>query len=143
MSSGPTFEWWPLERIRIHEQCNPEKVEELAAKIRQSGVCRDPLWVDRDTGVLLDGHHRFAALRRLGAVQVPVWAFEYSDDAVITLERWNPGPVIPKSEVVRRAREGRPFPPKTTRHVLHVTLPPHPTTLSEALGLVRAGAAPT
>ncbi|MGD0718639.1 MAG: ParB N-terminal domain-containing protein [Thermoplasmata archaeon] len=141
MSSGPTFEWWSVDRVLIHEQYNREKVEELAAKIRQSGVCRDPLWIDRETGVLLDGHHRFAALRLLGAVRVPVWAFEYEDDAVITLERWNPGPAIAKSEVVRRAREGRPFPPKTTRHVIHVTLPSHPTALSEVLGPVPADAA--
>lgn len=142
MSSTPTFEWWPAERILIHEQCDPVRVEMLARQMRRTGICESPLWVDRATGVLLDGHHRFAALRRLGATRVPVWEFDYEDDSVISLERWGPGAPIARAEVIRRARAGDPFPPKTTRHVLHVTLADHPVPLSEALALAGADAVP-
>jgi hypothetical protein len=133
MSSSPTFEWWPADRILIHERTDSVRVEKLARQMQRSGVCETPIYIDRATGVLLDGHHRYAALLRLGATRIPVWAVEYEDDSVISLERWRPGPPISRAEVVRRARAGEPFPPKTTRHILHVKLPAHPVRLSEAL----------
>lgn len=139
MSSAPTFAWWPVDRVLVHEEIDPAEVETLAAEMRAQGVCREPVWIARGSGILLNGHHRFAALRRLGAVRVPAWVFDYDDDAVISLERWGPGPPVSKSEVVRRARERRPFPPKTTRHVLHVALPDHPVPISEALAATPPG----
>jgi hypothetical protein len=109
---------------------DPEKVEELTLEIARSGKVEDPIWVERGTGVILNGHHRFEALLRLGARRVPAWVIDY-DDPAVHLDRWNPGPTLSKAEVRARAREGRPFPPKTTRHSLEFELPPHPTPLSE------------
>lgn len=141
MSEPPEFEWWPADRLLIHERIEPKRVEKLARQMQRSGVCDTPIWIDRATGVVLDGHHRYAALRRLGATRIPVWALDYADERVISLERWKPGPAISKAEVIRRARAGDPFPPKTTRHVIHVSLPAHPVRLSEAFEPVAPGAA--
>ena len=71
-------------------------------------------------------HHRFRALQALGVELVPAWVFDYHEGP-IRLERWTPGPPIEKAEVERRARERRPFPPKTTRHRVEVELPDRPT----------------
>jgi L-serine kinase (ADP) len=68
----------------------------------------------------------------LGAERVPAWVLDYESD-LVRLERWHPGPPISKSEVVRRAEEGRLFPPKTTRHRLLLDLPARPTPLAELL----------
>ncbi|HTT73578.1 MAG TPA: ParB N-terminal domain-containing protein [Thermoplasmata archaeon] len=107
----------PLARLKGHEQIEPAVVEALVAELTETGVLKDPIWVARGSGVILNGHHRVAALRRLKAARVPAWVIEYEAPDV-RLDRWTPGPELDKAEVVRRARTGELFPPKTTRHRL-------------------------
>ncbi len=130
MSEAPEFALVPLDRLRGHEEHDPQKVDELIAELRRTGVFSDPIWVARGTWVILNGHHRVEALRRLGLKRIPAWILDYNGEAV-DVERWAPGPPIAKDEVVRRARQGRPFPPKTTRHRLRVDLPLRSVPLSE------------
>jgi L-serine kinase (ADP) len=128
----PRFELVPLARLREHEEIVAADVVQLVAEIRASGRVDHPIWVDGSTGAILNGHHRFAALRALGAARAPAWVFDYADPR-IRLERWREGPPISKAEVLRRSSERRPFPPKTTRHRLELELPAHPTPLTELL----------
>ena len=129
MTGAPTFRLVPLARLKSHERIEPKKVDALVDEIRARGVFDDPIWVARGSDVILNGHHRVAALRRLGAVRVPAWVFDY-DDGGIALDRWGPGPPLSKEEVVRRGRSGRLYPPKTTRHRLTTELPARPTPLA-------------
>lgn len=134
MSPLPTLEWWPLDRLLIHEEIDGGHVDHLASEIRRLGRFHEPIWVARGSGVILNGHHRFAALKRLDARWVPAWTFDYLDDRSITVGRWGSSEPIEKSEVIRRALARAPFPPKTTRHRLQVTLPAHSVPLSDLLG---------
>ncbi len=129
---APEFLLVPIELLKSHEQHDPARVDELVAKLRRSGRFVEPIWVARGSWVILNGHHRVEALRRLGAKRAPAWVFDYEDD-LVRVDRWTPGPPIPKEEVVRRAEQGRPFPPKTTRHRLRVDLPDRPIPLAELL----------
>jgi L-serine kinase (ADP) len=131
VSAAPEFRLLPVASLHPHEQVDEVDVDRLVREIRRLGVVREPIWVARGDDVILNGHHRYAALRKLGVHRVPAWVIEYSD-AAMELHRWSPGPPLEKSEVVRRAREGSLFPPKTSRHVWHGPRPaPHPTTLAE------------
>ncbi len=130
MSSAPVFELVPLSRLKVHEEHDPTKVDELVAELLRTGEFSDPIWVARGSWVILNGHHRVEALRRLGMRRIPAWVFDYDDERV-ALERWGPGPPIDKAEVVRRAEGGRPFPAKTTRHRLHVELPARSVPLAD------------
>ena len=130
---APVFVLVPIEDLLIHEEIEPGPLRALEAEIRQEGRVRDPIWVARGSGVVLNGHHRLAVLRSLGAARAPSWLLDY-DDPRIRLDRWGPGPPLTKEEVLRRARAGRPFPPKTTRHRLDFELPGRPTDLHELLG---------
>lgn len=122
----------PIAVLRAHERVVPAKVQALADELERSGVFVDPIWVARGTDVVLNGHHRIAALRRLGAARVPAWLIDYDGD-LVRIDRWTPGRPISKAEVVRRARKGALFPPQTTRHRLAEELPHRPTPLSELL----------
>jgi len=130
MNRPPEFCILPIDRLLVHEEHDPEKVVSLAEEIRRDGKLFNPIWVSRDTWVILNGHHRVEAFRRLGMKWIPAWVFDYDGDHV-DLGRWSPGPPIAKSEVVYRAREGRPFPVKTTRHRIRVELPDRPVPLAE------------
>jgi L-serine kinase (ADP) len=134
MTGGPAFEFVSVRRLRIHEEVNPDRVEYLEESIRSEGVLWEPIWVARLNGfdVILNGHHRYHALVRLGAQRIPAFIFDYGD-SVVQLGRWGEGPPVTKEEVVRRAKGGTPFPPKTTRHTLLIDLPKRPTRLDELL----------
>jgi hypothetical protein len=132
MTKGAEFSLLPLSALKGHERIDESNLLDLIVHLRHSRVLSEPIWVARGSGVILNGHHRVEALRRLGAERVAAWVLDYESE-LVHLERWHPGPPIAKSEVVRRAEEGRPFPPKTTRHRLLFDLPARPTPLSELL----------
>ena len=89
----PKFMLVPLARLLPHEQIHGELVEELARRIRERGRVDDPIWVADGSWVILNGHHRVAALRSLGAQRVPAWVIRYESD-LVRLERWHDGPPI-------------------------------------------------
>ncbi|MEK6987516.1 MAG: ParB N-terminal domain-containing protein, partial [Candidatus Thermoplasmatota archaeon] len=74
--------------------------------------------------VILDGHHRFAALKALGCRRIPAYVIDYFSD-IIDLKTWPDAVVqeVRKDEVIRRGLANDPFPPKTTRHILKIKLP--------------------
>lgn len=130
MTETAEFALVPIDRLRPHEEVEEENVDELTREIERAGVCADPIWVARESLVILNGHHRVEALRRLNAVRAPAWLFDYASD-VVSLEPWQPGLPITKAEVLRRAGAGDLFPPKTTRHRLRTDLPPRAVPLEE------------
>lgn len=125
------FRLLPVASLHPHEQVDEEDVAHLTEEIRARGLVREPIWVSEPEGVILNGHHRYAALRRLGVRWIPAWVVDYADPEM-ELARWNAGPPLDKAEVIRSARSGKLFPPKTSRHIWHGPTPaPHPTTLAE------------
>jgi L-serine kinase (ADP) len=137
VTSTVEFVLIPIGELTPHERVDPAKVRHLAAELAREGVFEEPVWVARGSNVILNGHHRVAALRSLGADRVPAWRVEYASDA-IDLDRWTPGPPISKADVVRRAAEGRLFPIRTTRHTWKAVPGHRPTPLSE-LGVPNGG----
>ena len=132
MTASAKFAFVRLSELKAHEEIEEANLLDLLEHLRASKVISDPIWVARGSSVILNGHHRVEALRRIGADRAPAWLLDY-DSELVRLERWHPGPPITKTEVVQRAMEGRLFPPKTTRHRLLIDLPARPTPLSELL----------
>jgi L-serine kinase (ADP) len=134
----PSFELIELDRLHVHEEVVASDLEHLVASLRASRIVREPIIVAEGSFVILNGHHRVAALKRLGAHAAPAWVVDYFDPE-ITLDRWDEGPALTKDDVIARARSGRPFPPKTTRHGILLDLPERVTSLTE-LGVPRDAA---
>ena len=63
--------------LKPHEEVIEEIVEKLANDIRQDGIVRDPLIVDQEHLVILDGMHRFNSLKRLGCRFAPCCMLDY------------------------------------------------------------------
>jgi hypothetical protein len=106
-------------KLRPHEAVEPNRLARLLASIRADGFLRRPIVVEDEFYVILDGHHRYEALRQLGCARVPVYLVHY-EDAAIGLTTWPAAVVksVTKAEVRARGTRGDLFPPKTTRHLL-------------------------
>lgn len=129
----------PLEWLKAHEQFVEDRVQELTRRFTQSGRVDYAVVADARTGTVIDGHHRLETLRRLHARLVPAVLVDYLDPA-ITVRCWREGEAAPtKEEVVERARAGKLYPPKTTRHDFVRVLDPVDVPLED----LQAGAAPT
>jgi len=132
MTHSIEFQLVPIDRLHSHEEIDVAKVDELVREFGRLGRFIEPIWVARESYVILNGHHRVEALRRLGAERVPAWLVDYHSPEV-KLDRWAPGPPIAKEEVVRRAHGRELFPPKTTKHKIEIDLPPCDVPLEELL----------
>ncbi|MBI4416881.1 MAG: ParB N-terminal domain-containing protein [Euryarchaeota archaeon] len=110
--------------MRPHERTQPPLVKSTAKAIQADGFLGRPILVESKHHVILDGHHRWEALKVLGCSKIPVYLVEYADDG-IGLTTW-PGAIVShvtKEEVVDRGLRGDLFPPKTTRHLVQGELP--------------------
>ncbi|MFQ5897835.1 MAG: hypothetical protein ACE5JN_06255 [Candidatus Methylomirabilia bacterium] len=59
-----------LDTLSPHEEVRPATEAQVAALLRTSGEFTWPIIVARESGLILDGNHRYAVLRRLGARHV-------------------------------------------------------------------------
>lgn len=70
-----------------HERTITSYVESLSEQIKHDGILKDPVIVEQDTNVILDGAHRVEALKRNGIEYVACYTIPYSSQAVM-LDRW-------------------------------------------------------
>ncbi|MBM5805073.1 MAG: hypothetical protein FJZ49_03255 [Candidatus Verstraetearchaeota archaeon] len=81
-SNPPRIEVLPIELIHPHEEYDPQILLGITNSIRVEGVVHDPLLVETDNFMILDGTHRYWALMRLGCPSVPVALYDYRSDNV-------------------------------------------------------------
>lgn len=80
----------PSAALRLHEECDPERVARLARRLAAEGVLRNPPVVaplGDDTYVVLDGANRVTALQQSGIPHQVVQVVDYDDPAVV-LDVW-------------------------------------------------------
>lgn len=71
-----------LNKLLLHEETIPDRVAELKREFLHDEVVKDPIVVDADSYVVLDGMHRVAALRELNCVCLPVCAVDYLSPSI-------------------------------------------------------------
>lgn len=117
--------------LKAHEQFVEQRVAELVHHFQHRGAIDYAIVADERTGTIVDGHHRFEALRRIGVTRAPAVLIDYMDPR-ITVHTWREDEKAPeKQEVLARAAEGRLFPPKSTRHDFVRVLDPVDVPLSQ------------
>lgn len=112
----------PIEVLRPHERVIEKHVTELMNDIVRDGRLIYPILVDRETMIILDGHHRVEALKRLGARYIPAILVDYRGDGV-KVSSWRENWAVSKEDVVRAGIEGNLLPPKTSRHITSFDIP--------------------
>jgi len=109
-----------IDLIRPNERHHAEHAATLADTIMREQLWRIPITLECNSLAVMDGHHRFEAARRLKLNYVPCLLLDYDQVEVIATRQ---GYVVTPEEIVRRARSGDLYPPKTTRHRFPSPLP--------------------
>lgn len=106
-----------IQSLRPHESIIENRVEEIANIILQEGIWKHPIILDSKTKIIMDGHHRYHAARKLGFSFVPCWLLSYGE-ACINISSWETGELFDFNRIVEVVNKGTLYPPKTTRHVV-------------------------
>ncbi len=77
----------PISTLRPHEETVPFDLDSIVRSLQKNPVLRHPIIADLETGLVLDGTHRLAALKALGCRSAPCALINYQDDR-IRIERW-------------------------------------------------------
>ena len=108
-----------IEELREHEEIRPDYLDELKNEILSDGMLKMPIAVDRSTYIILDGHHRLHALKKIGCKKIPVILVDYQSTEIEVIP-WREGEKITKEMIIDTALTGKRMRPKTSRHMILV-----------------------
>ncbi|WP_071882835.1 ParB N-terminal domain-containing protein [Chania multitudinisentens] len=113
----------PLTLIRPSEEVNKQHVEYLADTITLCQRWVAPVPIERQTGIIMDGNHRYQAAHRLELMCIPCIMLDYSDKRVRVYHWCSGKPFCPDKIRQHIIDCGKVFPYKTTRHQFSPPLP--------------------
>jgi hypothetical protein len=98
---------------------SPRKLKQVRDDLMIKGYIKNPVVVDQENFIILDGHHRVAALKQIGADKIPVYLVDYQNKNIrVTLRRKEFVFDDIKQAVINYCLQGKIFPSKTTRHLI-------------------------
>jgi len=106
-----------IKSLKPHEEVCPIHLKSLLAQIQKDRCLKDPIIVDKDTMVILDGHHRYNSLKLLGCDFIPCCLVDYQAPE-IGVACWREGEKISKEEILAAGLSGKLLPQKTSRHII-------------------------
>ena len=103
MDGEYNIETIPVDFLKTHEEIKSKKVVKLFEMTQKWGAQRKPVIIDSSTGVILDGHHRYAVAVQLNLEKIAVIRVDYIDDNKIKVESRNQNKPFSnsKSEVIK------------------------------------------
>ncbi len=105
-----------LTELRPHEEIEPVHLEELREEIRSDKILKKPIVVDRETLIILDGHHRYNSFKQLGLSKIPVHFVDYRSDTV-KVTGWKDGTMVTKEQVREAGITGKKLSARSSKHM--------------------------
>lgn len=104
----------PLSTVKPHELVLENRLESFVAYLEslRPYVIIPSILVCAKSMMIIDGHHRYHALKALGYDYCPITCLNYSDEAIIT----HTETTITKKALVAAALSGKLLPPKSSFH---------------------------
>jgi hypothetical protein len=113
----------PIDELKPHEQGSPIYLELLRDEILRDQMLKYPIIADEKTGVILDGMHRWLALKSLGYTLIPVILVDAFQNPRIRVGRRRIHRYVSDSDeeisirrVIEAGTSGRLMKPRLTRH---------------------------
>jgi hypothetical protein len=121
--SGLKTVFLPIDELKPHEEGSPLYFELLKQEILKDGMLRFPIIADEKTYVILDGMHRWLALKSLGYSLMPVILVDARQNGRIRvgtrrIHRYtcNSDQDIPIEKILSAGLNGHLMKPRSTRH---------------------------
>jgi hypothetical protein len=113
----------PIDKLKPHEKGSALYLKLIRKELLKDGMLRYPIIADEKTMVILDGTHRWLALKSLGCTLIPAILVNARQDSRIRIGtrrihryQYDSNPKITADNVISAALEGRLMEPKSTRH---------------------------
>jgi len=107
----------PIKKLLIHERINRCRLAEVKSWFERDGFVKNPIIIDQENFIILDGHHRVRALIELGYNKIPAVLVDYFSQAIRVGSR-RKNIKVSKCSIIRRALIGKPYPHKTSKHFI-------------------------
>lgn len=105
-----------LTDLRPHVRVDSRRVQEVQQDMITTRLVQKAVTVDRATRVIINGHHRYEAIRELGYRKIPVWEVDYLADERISFA---PGSAVrDKWRVLEAAHTGKLMPQNAAPHLI-------------------------
>jgi hypothetical protein len=116
------FQWLPIQKLHRHERTNPRAITSLVEHIKNGTnnlINNTPATIPavlacNRTFTIIDGHHRFEALKKLNISYVPTLLIDYNHKDIIL--RASNG--MTKKDVIDVALSAKLLEPKQTAHLV-------------------------
>jgi cysteine desulfurase / selenocysteine lyase len=111
----------PIDELLIHEEVCSDRLIEVRNQIKKDKN-QYPILIDKSTGVILDGHHRYKIALEEGLRSITCVEIDYFNDSLIGIGSWREDKVYRKEDVLSAAFSMKPLPPKSTKHEVYANI---------------------
>lgn len=105
-----------IDSLRCHEEVVEERLNSFLKYLKslEGEILVSSIIVCHKSMIIIDGHHRYQALKQLGIKKIPVTFINYQSPNIKAYfdDR------IFKSEIIKTVSIGKLLPPKSTKHVI-------------------------
>lgn len=110
-----------ISQLNPHEETIEENLETVLNSLKEEKILKDPIIVDFNTKVILDGHHRYKAFQQLDQRKILCILVDYFSEN-IEVEPWGTKEIT-KQDVIDKGLSDELFPPKTSKHTIKGKMP--------------------
>jgi len=105
-----------IESLIPHEKVLVDKKNILKENLKYKDDCLiiSTILICSKSNIIIDGHHRYRALKELGFKKAPVTLVNYFSDKIIT----NENDSFSKNKIISNSKEGNLYEPKSTKHLI-------------------------
>lgn len=111
-----------IESIYPHEHTDNNHVKLLKEKILTDGYWTKPIIVDKNSQILMDGHHRLEVAKSLNLNNIPCYELSYNSNN-IEIKSWSDNHTINYHDIISMVKRKKYYPIKTTRHIFKMFIP--------------------